>query len=155
MRPFDIGMGEQIESRAANAVEVDIQPLRPRLVGCHVQSVDQTPRFKQFGLQRLEMKLKNAAALTAHLAYMASPILVLAMARRLRKGFWAIPLAALGLLSPVIAGAAMAMSSVSVVTNALLLSRWSPRLDRFAVSSESRRPETGSRDPDRHKTAML
>ncbi len=37
-----------------------------------------------------------------------------------------IPLAALGMLSPVFAGAAMAMSSVSVVTNALLLRKRKP-----------------------------
>ena len=48
--------------------------------------------------------------------------------------FWAliyntvgIPVAALGLLSPVVAGAAMAFSSVSVVSNALRLKRWKYR----------------------------
>ena len=38
-----------------------------------------------------------------------------------------IPLAAFGALNPVVAGAAMAMSSVSVVSNSLLLKRWRPR----------------------------
>jgi Cu+-exporting ATPase len=42
----------------------------------------------------------------------------------------AFQLAALGLLSPVIAGAAMALSSVSVVANALLLRRWKPACSR-------------------------
>ena len=55
--------------------------------------------------------------------------------RKIRQNlFWAfvynaigIPLAAAGLLSPVVAGAAMALSSVSVVSNTLLLRRWKPR----------------------------
>jgi Cu+-exporting ATPase len=54
--------------------------------------------------------------------------------RKIRENlFWAfiynvtgIPLAAMGLLNPVFAGAAMALSSISVVLNALLLKRWRP-----------------------------
>ena len=51
-----------------------------------------------------------------------------------------IPLAAFGLLSPVIAGAAMAASSVSVVGNALLLKRWRPPGGGVPASRASRLP---------------
>jgi len=68
--------------------------------------------------------------------------------RKIRENlFWAfiynvvgIPLAAFGFLSPVIAGAAMAFSSVSVVSNALLLKRWRPAADQTPAPGPDRIP---------------
>jgi len=74
--------------------------------------------------------MRGDPALVAH----ALDISRLTVAKIRQNLFWAfaynvagIPLAALGYLNPVVAGAAMAMSSVSVMSNALLLKRWKPQ----------------------------
>ncbi len=84
----------------------------------------------------------DVAMEAAGITLMRSDPLMVAAAVRVSKAtlakirqnlFWAfaynvigIPLAAFGMLSPAFAGAAMALSSVSVVTNAGLLKRWKP-----------------------------
>lgn len=79
------------------------------------------------GIQLLDGDLRKVAA-------------ALDIARATRRVIWqnlgwafgfnllAIPAAALGYLSPVIAGGAMALSSVLVVSNALRLKHWTPQL---------------------------
>jgi Cu+-exporting ATPase len=70
-----------------------------------------------------------------------------AIRRKLRHNLsWAfaynvvgIPLAALGLLSPMVAGAAMALSSVSVITNALTLRNWRPSAAEISGTSTAER----------------
>lgn len=71
---------------------------------------------------------------------------------KIKQGlFWAfaynvlgIPLAAFGMLNPVIAGAAMAFSSVSVVMNALTLRRWRGAADTQPQPAASARHETAT-----------
>jgi len=79
------------------------------------------------------MHTAGVTLVRAHPALVADAISVSrATTRKIRQNlFWAfiynvvgLPLAASGLLTPMFAGAAMAMSSVSVVSNALLLRRW-------------------------------
>ena len=80
----------------------------------------------------------NAAGITLMRGDPRLAVAAIALSRRtyakIRQNlFWAfvynllgIPLAAFGLLSPIAAGAAMALSSVSVVANALTLGHWRP-----------------------------
>ena len=77
---------------------------------------------------RVDLQITDPALVAAALDIAARTFV------RIRQGLlWAfadnvvgIPLTAAGLLDPVIAGAAMALSSVSVVGSALLLRRWRP-----------------------------
>ncbi len=80
----------------------------------------------------IAMESGDVVLVGANIAALASAVrLSRATMRKIRQNlFWAffyncigIPIAALGLLSPVVAGAAMAFSSVSVVTNSMLLKR--------------------------------
>lgn len=79
-----------------------------------------------------------------HLVLAALEVSARTVAKIRQNLFWAfvynvagIPLAAMGFLSPVVAGAAMAMSSVSVMSNALLLRRWRPAAQQPRAASLS------------------
>jgi len=76
--------------------------------------------------------------------------------------FWAfiynvigIPLAAFGFLNPVLAGAAMAFSSVSVVSNALLLKFWKPKDLERGDSRQEYRPSRQTQWVERQDDSLL
>lgn len=137
---IDMALAEQTpESKASTIASMRQKDQVIAMVG---DGVNDAPALAAADVSFAMSTGTDAAMHTADITLMRSdPSLVVAtidISRRTyskikQNLFWAsiynligIPLAALGLLSPVIAGAAMAFSSVSVVTNALMLKRWKP-----------------------------
>ncbi len=133
------------QAKAEWIQEADQQGIRAAMVG---DGINDAPALARAYIGMAVSSATDVAQETADVTLMRSEVgavlQALAISQKtigkIRQNlFWAlfynvlmIPLAALGVLSPMIAGAAMAFSSVTVVTNSLLLNSSKRRLERWS-----------------------
>ncbi|HEY5897244.1 MAG TPA: heavy metal translocating P-type ATPase [Burkholderiales bacterium] len=127
---------------AGKAAELDVLRREGRVIGMAGDGVNDAPALAKADVSFALASGSGASLDVADITLMKNDLAGIADAIELSRAtlakirqnlFFAfvynilgLPLAAAGMLNPIIAGAAMALSSVSVVSNALLLNKWKP-----------------------------